>query len=136
MQVVGFWQVFLTGAGGGCMIELLRWWKLKESPQLPAYAKSVLYWLVTFAMIIAGGVLAVLNGVADPVNAFTAVNIGASAPALLGALSAQPASITQPASINRGRPTRTVRGGDPSSAVGTGSVAATTPRIRDFLSFR
>jgi hypothetical protein len=115
MQVVGFWQVFLTGAGGGCMIEMLRWWKLKESPQLPAYAKSVFYWLVTLAMIIAGGFLAVLNGVADPVNAFTAVNIGASAPALLGALSAQPASPARKRGLMR---------------------LAPTPRIWDFLSFR
>ncbi|WP_159012839.1 hypothetical protein [Acidisoma sp. S159] len=131
MQVVGFWQVFLAGAGGGCMIEMLRWWKLKESPQLPEYAKSKFYWFITLTMIIAGGFLAVLHGSAIPVNAFTAVNIGASAPALLGALAAQPAS------INQGKPNSRRRGDQLRAEPDASSVAAaTTQPIWNFLSFR
>jgi hypothetical protein len=89
MQIQGFWQVFLVGAFGGFLVELLRWYKLKESPSLPDYASRWIYWVLTVLMILAGGGLAVLYGL-GPINAVTVANIGASAPALIGALAAPP----------------------------------------------
>jgi hypothetical protein len=117
MQVVGFWEVFLTGAGGGVVLELLRWWKLRYSPQLPAYSRSGFYWFVTLTMIIAGGALAVLNGFDQALSAFTVLNIGASAPALIGALASEP-------------PTRNVR------TTRTPKDEPKPPELRQFLSFR
>ena len=89
MQIQGFWQVFLAGAFGGFLVELLRWHKLRESPSLPDFASRWIYWVLTVLMILAGGGLAVLYGL-GPINAITVANIGASAPALIGALAAPP----------------------------------------------
>jgi hypothetical protein len=78
MQVTGSWTIFLFGCGGGACLELLRWWKVRESENFPDYASRPAYWILTFAMIIAGGVLAVVYG-AGPTNAIQAMNIGAAA---------------------------------------------------------
>jgi hypothetical protein len=81
-------RVFALGALGGCLVELLRWWKLREAPQYPMYAKKFGYWAITVLMIAAGGVTATLYGL-HPSNAAALVNIGASTPAILGALASK-----------------------------------------------
>ena len=86
MQISGFGQVFLAGAFGGLLIEILRWWKLRDAAELPAYRTSPFYWSITIAMICVGGILATLYGI-DNRSALMVVNLGASAPALIGALS-------------------------------------------------
>jgi hypothetical protein len=86
MQISGFGQVFLAGAFGGLLIEILRWWKLRDAAELPAYRTSLFYWSITIAMICVGGILATLYGI-DNRSALMVVNLGASAPALIGALS-------------------------------------------------
>lgn len=91
MQISGFGQVFLAGAFGGLLIEILRWWKLREAAELPAYRTSAFYWSITLAMICVGGILATLYGVENR-SALMVVNLGASAPALIGALSSPGAS--------------------------------------------
>jgi hypothetical protein len=93
MQISGFGQVFLAGAFGGLLIEILRWWKLRDAPELPAYRKSLFYWMITMVMICVGGVLATLYGIDDR-NALMVVNLGASAPALVGAF-ASPGAIKE-----------------------------------------
>src|SRR6266705_4203379 len=55
MQISGFGQVFLAGAFGGLLIEILRWWKLRDAAELPAYRTSPFYWSITIAMICVGG---------------------------------------------------------------------------------
>lgn len=85
MQVSGFWSVLSLGILGGILVEVLRWWKLRESPALPTYARSPFYWSISVVMILAGGVLATLYGV-EARNAIMVVNLGAAAPALIGAL--------------------------------------------------
>jgi hypothetical protein len=90
MQVSGWVQVFAAGAFGGALVEILRWWKLRESSNLPAYSRSPFYWAITVAMVLGGGVLAVLYGFDEPRNALMVMNVGASAPALIGALAAAP----------------------------------------------
>jgi drug/metabolite transporter (DMT)-like permease len=86
MQLNGLWQVFLAGSFGASIAELLKWYGLRESENLPTYAKSFFYWMVTGGMVLAGGVLATLYGTSN-VNAILAVNIGVSAPLTIAAFS-------------------------------------------------
>ncbi len=85
MEVNGFWLVFGLGFLGGLIAEVFGWYKLRTSPNLPAYSKSLIYWGITLLFIIIGGLLASLYGTTN-VNAILAVNIGASAPLLIAAL--------------------------------------------------
>lgn len=85
MMLAGAFDVFVAGAVGGVLAELVRWYQLRESPNLPAYASSLFYWVVTGLMVAAGGALAVLYGT-TAVNALLAVNVGASAPLIIKAL--------------------------------------------------
>jgi hypothetical protein len=87
---------------GGGLLELYKWYGLRESPFLPFYARRILYWFVTIAMTVAGGVLATLYGTTD-VQALLALNIGLSAPAILRTIAGRvPESQEIPRS--RGRP--------------------------------
>ena len=116
MQITGTGQIFLFGCLGGALLELLRWWKMRESPNFPAYARKPVYWLLTVAMILAGGCIAAVYG-AGPVSAIQAMNIGAAAPAIIGALAVEPGRSTRVAKRNL-----------------DGSLANSN-RLREFLSF-
>ena len=85
MQLSNFWQVFLVGCFGGALAELIKWYGMRESPNLPSYVKSLRYWLITASVVLCGGVLATLYGTTS-VNALLAVNIGASAPLIISSL--------------------------------------------------
>jgi hypothetical protein len=85
MQLSGFWPVFLVGCFGGALAELIKWYSMRESDNLPRYAKLLRYWLITAGIVICGGVLATLYGTTR-VNALLAVNIGASAPLIISSL--------------------------------------------------
>lgn len=89
MQIAGAQSIFFFGCLGGLCLELLRWWKLRESLDFPAYSRRPVYWALTVAMILAGGLIAVAYG-AGPTNALQAMNIGAAAPAIIGALASPP----------------------------------------------
>lgn len=82
-------EYFLYGIFGGLLAELLGLYKLRtQAPAaFPSYLRSVFYWVVTIGMILAGGVLVLVydkSGLA--LKPLIAVNIGASAPLILGAL--------------------------------------------------
>jgi hypothetical protein len=70
------------GMIGGILGELIKWYKLRTSENLPKYLKSPFYWIITLLVIISGGILAVLYGYVK-VSAILAVNIGISAPLLI-----------------------------------------------------
>ena len=54
MVIEGAAGVAGVGLAGGVLAELLHWWNLREDKQLPDYAKSPKYWVITLAMILAG----------------------------------------------------------------------------------
>jgi hypothetical protein len=85
MTLNGFGQVFGVACLGGALLELYKWYRLRESPNMPFYVRRVSYWLITLAMTVAGGLLATLYGTAH-VQAVLALNIGLSAPAILRTL--------------------------------------------------
>ena len=82
-SISGFLPVFGLGMLGGLAIEILKWYKLRESSEFPHYVNNISYWLITMVMITLGGVIACLYGTVnrDPISV---VQLGASTPALLG----------------------------------------------------
>ncbi|GAP13717.1 hypothetical protein LARV_01472 [Longilinea arvoryzae] len=73
---------FLFGVIGGVLGELLKWYAMRESPNLPTYLRSPFYWVVTVLMVLAGGGLVLIQGVkAD--NPWLAINVGITAPLIL-----------------------------------------------------
>lgn len=73
---------FLYGVLGGILGELLKWYSMRESPNLPAYLRSPFYWIVTVLMALAGGGLVLIQGIqAD--QPWLAINIGITAPLIL-----------------------------------------------------
>ena len=60
------------------------------SGSFPAWVKSPAYWGITVAMVLAGGGLVVIYMKSElALNAWLAVNIGASAPLIIGAMTEQ-----------------------------------------------
>lgn len=86
MEINGFWSVFGCGFFGAFFGELLKWYRIRENEELPHYAKSFVYWLITFFIMFSGGFLTVLYGI-ENINAILAVNIGLSAPLIIQNLS-------------------------------------------------
>lgn len=111
MVVSGFWPVLGCGLFGGLAVEVLRWWKIRTSPNLPQYAHSPFYWMITALMIVFGGVLAVLYGI-DSRNALMVANIGASAPVLLSALIKAPEGGGEGDGASPVTPERVMRSGE------------------------
>ncbi len=102
MVISGDLAVMGTGLAGGAANELLHWWSLRESENLPTYARSPFYWCISVLMIVLGGVLAWLQ-LGKSAEALVAFQIGLAAPMLLqklaktapaagGAMGAPPAS--------------------------------------------
>ena len=55
-------DVFLVGTLGGTLLEVVHWWNFRRRNvrQLPKYAKSVRYWVITVLMALSGGVLTII----------------------------------------------------------------------------
>jgi hypothetical protein len=84
---------FWYGLLGGVFAELCGLWRLRREA-MPEYCRSWFYWLTTLAMILCGAGLAFIyakSGVA--LAPIVAVNIGASAPLIIGSLTAAPPKI-------------------------------------------
>jgi hypothetical protein len=111
--------VFALGVLGGALGELLKWYQLRESPNLPEYTKKPFYWIITVLMILVGGMLALLQGL-DGTKPLLALNIGISAPLILKGLANIVPSEKPPA-------TKGVRGPEAQTA---------KPRAIDFIAGR
>jgi H+/Cl- antiporter ClcA len=86
----------IFGIVGGALVELLKHYRLaQESPgPLPDKFKGGYYWTVTIAMILAGGIFTLtykLTG--SGLNPILDMNIGASAPLIIGSFAAKPPKI-------------------------------------------
>ena len=89
---MGILEGFMWGVFGGFVAEILGLFKLRhEKPgTFPDWLNSPFYWLITIAMIFAGGGLVVVYLESQfALNALLSVNIGASAPLILGTLVSQ-----------------------------------------------
>jgi hypothetical protein len=74
------------------LAELLGLFRLRhQAPDsFPEWLKSPFYWIITLLMILAGGLLVVVYlKSAFTLNAVLAVNVGASAPLIIGTLVSQ-----------------------------------------------
>ncbi len=80
MEITGGWMIYLFGCVGGVAVELLRWWKLRESLEFPVFVRKPTYWILTILMILLGGVVAIAYGM-EKSTAILSMNLGASAPA-------------------------------------------------------
>ena len=83
---------FLYGLLGGALAEVLGLFKLRrQAPgSLPTWLRSWFYWLITGAMVLAGGALvAVYLKSGLMLSPILAVNVGASAPLIVGSLFSQ-----------------------------------------------
>ena len=107
MKITGFWLVLLMGCFGAILAEILRWYQLRQSPNLPEYIRSPFYWLITIMMIICSGILATLYGVTN-VNALQVVNVGASAPLIISSI-ARTSSSTIPKERGRDYSSRNLK---------------------------
>ncbi|MDQ0391422.1 hypothetical protein [Labrys monachus] len=79
-------SIFVFACFGGLLAEIVKWYRLRESVNFPDYAKGPAYWIITFATILAGGVLAYAYGVQVVTSKILAINIGASAPLIIQTL--------------------------------------------------
>jgi hypothetical protein len=88
---------FIWGVVGGVLAELIGLFRLRTlSPQdFPDWLKTPFYRVITVVMILAGGILVVAYLRSDvKINAIIAINLGASAPLLLGSLVSQTPQIS------------------------------------------
>jgi len=74
--------IFGVGCAGGLLAELLHWWNLRQSTNLPDYRKSPFYWGITAAMILVGGFVAWIY-FGNRAEAITVVHVGLSSPLIL-----------------------------------------------------
>ena len=86
---------FLWGLFGGFIAEVLGLFRLRQQVNRPEYLKSPFYWIITVLMMCAGGILVVAYMKSDvKLNALIAINLGASAPLIIGSFVAQVPTIS------------------------------------------
>jgi hypothetical protein len=85
-------DVGMIGFFGGLAAELVQWFSIRHSlhGKLPDWSRSPAYWVVTLLMAIAGGALVyVYHRSGTKMSPILALNVGASAPLLLGKIAQQ-----------------------------------------------
>lgn len=89
------WQAFFCGVAGGFLAELAGLFKLRQvaKDNLPHWLSSPFYWVVTGLMILSGGALVIFYIWSDIPIKPLALNIGASAPLIIGQFVSRPPSM-------------------------------------------
>jgi hypothetical protein len=85
-------QIFLVGLAGGAVLELVHWYNIRRDPQIPVYARSPLYWIITVLMAFVGGGLALLY-FGSQADAIVTFHVGLSAPLILQKLTTTVANV-------------------------------------------
>jgi hypothetical protein len=88
-------MAFWWGAGGSLAIEILSLYneiRAANATGVPAYYKNPLFWFVRILVTGIAGALAIAEEAAKPL---LAINIGASAPAILQLLTKPPVTVAQ-----------------------------------------
>jgi hypothetical protein len=118
--------IIALGIAGGGLAELVKWYKIRDSTNMDEYKKPSIYWVLTVLMILAGGVLAFAYSKIGDINALLAINVGASAPLIIGGLANSPAPQPKPPAIT------------PSITIGaaTDEPKPKQATVKDFLSWR
>lgn len=96
-------EIFIWGICGGIFAELAGIFEIRhDSPDdLPEWLRSPLYWIITFFMVLAGGLLVVIYVRSGAnITAILAVNIGASAPLIIRGLTSGISLKEVPKNIN------------------------------------
>jgi hypothetical protein len=95
-------EQFAWGFLGSMAVEVVTLFRLLQKADalasLPARYRSVLYWVVRLALAAVGGGLAVAYNIENPI---LAANIGAATPAIIMALTRDPAIATHESSATR-----------------------------------
>ena len=76
-------DVIAAGAFGGVANEILHWYGLRTNENLPHYARRLVYWIITIAMIAVGSGFAYLQLGPGETNLYFAFELGLLAPLLL-----------------------------------------------------
>jgi hypothetical protein len=88
--VFGIWSAFFWAAGGSFALEvvaILNSLRTQKTADLPVYYKSWIFWVARVALGGIAGALAIAEGASNPL---VAINIGASAPAIVELLGSKP----------------------------------------------
>lgn len=97
---MGLLEGFIYGMAGGVVAEFLVWWNLRHLTQVPDWIKRPFYWLMTGGMVVVGGGIVALYLTSDvALTPILAVNVGASAPLIIGSLVKQTPTVG-PANID------------------------------------
>lgn len=89
---------FLFGVVGGVFAVSLNLWKWREAApnEFPEYFSRPFYWVVSLLMIMSGGMLALIYAKSGiTLSPLLAVNVGASAPLILGSMTASAPNVTR-----------------------------------------
>lgn len=82
-------SLIVYGIFGGILSEFLNLYQYRQTgySKLPKYLKSPFYWILTIGMILCGGgLVAMYLSWGWSLNGFLAMNIGATAPLIIGKL--------------------------------------------------
>lgn len=89
-------EAFFWGMLGGISPEVLIAYKYRTCApgKLPAYFKTIFYYVATLGMATMGGALALAYSLSgNELSVILAINIGASAPLIIGNISKSPVSL-------------------------------------------
>lgn len=84
---MNIWGGFVYGVFGGLVSEIVGLYKFRRFSKLPVWLRLRSYWIITSLMILSGGILVCIYIKSDiELTPILAVNVGISAPLILGRL--------------------------------------------------